>query len=502
MKDDLANRSFQAVLWNYFGGVGKIFAQLAIQIWLARTLGPEIFGKYTAVLVVVGFGWLLADSGFGAALIQKDKITNDDVSYAFGWVLTLSLVIGVLVILLAPQLAGFLGDASLALPILVCGPIIVLQALSNISVSLMLRDLDAKRCQIIQLSGYLVGFGVVAVSLAHFGAGVWSLVIGFMVQAMIVLLFAYAVVRHTLKPLLKGNVEFRNFGLNVLGTNLANWSIENLDRIIIGRQWGIASLGAYAAATNLSRSPTSLMVTSVQSVVFSSASRVQNDPERMRRGYTALISLTTLITFPVFVLLGLKAEFVIHLLYGARWDEAIPLFSVFCIVVPFYVLLAVTGPALWATGSVATEFKIQMFSAIVLVIGLMALADYPLKQAVWIIPCIYFFRFVLVYRALAKSIQLSHSKTFRALLGGIVLALLATLVVIISWKFIPVTLLGQHGLDLAQLLAPVAACWGALHLFPGLLIGDDLSRLLISRSADSKIARFFCRVIALKREMP
>lgn len=498
MTSDLAVRSFQAVLWNFFGGVGKIFAQLAIQIWLARVLGPEVFGQYAAVLVIIGFGWLFADSGFGAALVQKVTINNDDISYALGWILTLSLLIAVLVVFFSVQLAELIGDSRLTLPIAACGPIIAFQALSNLSASLMRRDLNMKRYQVIQLAGYLIGFGLVAVSLAHYGAGVWSLVIGFMVQTLISLVFGYATVRHTLNPTLSGNVEYRNFGLNVLGTNLANWAIENLDRFIIGRQWGISDLGAYAAASNLSRSPTSLIVSSVQSVVLSSASRVQNDPERIRRGYTSIVSLTALITFPVFMMLALKAKFVIHLLYGEHWVAAIPLFSVFCIVVPIYVLLAVTGPALWAIGSVASEFKIQIFSAIVFVAGLMMLVDFPLTQAVWIVPCVYLGRFVFVYLALAQSIQLSHLRTFSGLLGGLALATLVALVDYAIGKGISATIMNQVWFNFLQLILAATVCLGVLHLWPGILIGDDLSRLLLSRAVDSKFAKVICRLIGLK----
>lgn len=498
MIQDLARRSLKALLWNLLGGVGRIFAQFVIQIWLARMLGPDIFGQYAVVLVIIGFGWLLADSGFGTALIQKDKINDEDVGYALGWILTLSLLIGTSIIVFSPQLALFVGDSRLVHPIAACGPIIGFQALSNLSSSLIRRNLDMKRFQIIQLSGYL-GYGLVAISLAYYGAGVWSLVIGFLVQTIIIFIFGYTIVRHTLIPRLRGNVVFRNFGLNVLGSNLANWAIESADRLIIGRQWGVPALGAYAAASNLSRAPISLLVTSVQSVMLSSASRAQNNPERLCRGYASVISLTALITFPLFALLALKAKFVVHLLYGEGWNEAGQLFATFCVVVPFYVLLAVTGPALSAIGSAASEFRIQLICAIALVVGLLLLADFPLSLAIWLIPCIYFSRFFLVYMALAKRIKLSPSRTIHAFFGGTALAILVVMVVFVSGKLISITIMGQHGLDVAQIVSAVATCLGVLHLFPGLLIGDDLSSLLLSRSADSKLAKILCLMIGLKK---
>ncbi len=140
-------------------------------------LGPSVFGQYASILVVIGFGWLFADSGFGAALVQKKDIDDNDVGYALGWVLLLSVITGAGIMGLSPWLAKALGESALVFPLLACGPIIVLQAVSNISSSLMRRNLDMKRSQVIQLIAYVVGFGVVAIVLAQQGGRRLDLVI-------------------------------------------------------------------------------------------------------------------------------------------------------------------------------------------------------------------------------------------------------------------------------------------------------------------------------------
>ena len=498
MKSDLARRSVQAVIWSYLGGGGKIVAQLLIQIWLARMLGPTVFGQYAAVLVVIGFGWLFADSGFGAALVQKKEITDEDVGYALGWVLLLSVLSGGIVSATSPYIAQAMGEPQLYLPVMVCGPIIVLQALSNLSVSLMRRNLDMKRSQIIQLAAYVFGFGLVAIVLAYLGAGVWSLVVGFLVQTLIVLIFSYAVVRHTLRPRLRGDVGLRRFGFGVLGTNLANWAIENLDRFLVGRQWGIAALGSYAAASNLSRVPTSLLVASVQSVVFSSASRVQDDLDKLRRGYISIASLTALITLPLTVLLALKADFVIHLLYGDRWSEAGALFAAFCVALPSYVLLSVTGPTLWAVGAVGREFRVQVFTAIVLLVGLLLLSPYPLAVAVWLVPCVYLMRFALVYVALANRIKLPFATFLQGMAGGFVLAALVALIELGSDHLVEKPFVGGYWWAACQIILEAGACLAAVRFTPRFMVGPELSRMLLSRAADSKLAKALCSLIALK----
>jgi len=502
MNSDLARRSLQAVIWSYLGGGGKIVAQLLIQILLARMLGPAVFGQYAAVLVVIGFGWLFADSGFGAALVQKKVLSDDDVGYALGWVLLLSLVSGLVVSVLSPLIAQAMGEPDLSKPLMACGPIIVLQALSNLSASLMRRNLDMKRSQIIQLAAYILGFGLVAIVLADLGAGVWSLVVGFLVQTLIVLIFSYAVVRHTLIPRLRGDAELRSFGFGVLGTNLANWSIDNLDRFLIGRQWGIAALGSYAAASNLSRVPTSLLVASVQSVVFSSASRVQDEPEKLRRGYIAIASLTALLTLPLTMGLALKAEFIIHLLYGDRWNEAGTLFAAFCVALPSYVLLSVTGPTLWAIGAVGRELRVQVITAIVLLVGLLLLSGYPLAEAVWLLPCLYLMRFVLVYIALASRINLPLKEFLQGMFGGFILATLVAFIDSGSDYIFETPSNLKYVWELSQMILEAVACLVAIRISPRFMIGPNLSQMLLSRSIDSKLAKILCTLIALKGISP
>ena len=341
----LAARSFNALLWSYAGALSKVLAQLVVQVALARMLGPHAFGQAAMVLVVLGFGWLLADGGFGSALIQKAELAADDIAYALGWVSLLSLVIGGVVFASAPLLAWQLNDPAYTDLMRACGVLIPLQALSNVPMSLLRRNLDMKRQQMLNVGGYLVGVGVIGIGLALAGYGAWALVIGFGVQTVLNLVLGYLVTRFPLRLRLSGDPALRSFGFSVMATNMANWAIDSLDRIVIGKLWGSGSLGEYSAAGNLSRAPASMLVGAAQSVVFSSAARVQDDHARVRRGFVAAASLVLLITCPVFCFLSLHAPLVMHVLYGERWSNAAPLFAALCIAIPSYALLSIAGPA-------------------------------------------------------------------------------------------------------------------------------------------------------------
>lgn len=494
---DLVSRSIRAVIWSYVGGISRIVAQLLIQVWLARVLGPAVFGQFAAVLVVIGFGWLVADCGFGAALIQKKDISEADISFALGWILVLSLASASVVMLLAPFLAGAIGDASLTAPFIACGPIIAIQAVSNLSVSLMRRNLDAKRDQIIHVLAYVIGFGAVAIGLAMVNMGVWSLVIGFLIQTLIILLASYWFIRHTLRPRLRGDAQLGIFGLGVLGTNLANQAIVSVDRFLIGRIWGIPALGNYSAASNLSQVPIGLLVNSFQTVVFSSASQVQDDPVRLRQGYSTILTLASLVTFPLAAGLALKADFIVHLLYGEKWTEAGPLFAAFCVALPFSAMLAISGPMLWAVGAVYKEFRVQILVVAALAVGLLLLSDQPISVAVWFITLVYFLRFVLIYLGLASRINLCHRDALHSMAGGLLLAAVVVLVDWITGLAIPAHQPGQIAWVSAQIALMGLTCIATVRLMPTRLLGSTLSKQFLDRASESRFAKLLCSLLGL-----
>lgn len=492
----LAARSFNALLWSYAGALSKVLAQLVIQVALARILGPLAFGQAAMVLVVLSFGWLLADGGFGAALIQKAELVDDDIAFALGWVLLLSLVIGAAVFAAAPLLAWQFKDPAYIGLMRVCGVLIPLQALSNIPMSLLRRNLDMKRQQVLNVGGYLIGVGVIGMALALAGYGAWALVIGFGVQTAINLMFGYWAIKFPLRIKFRGDRAMRNFGLSVMATNIANWAIDNVDRIVIGKLWGSGSLGEYSAAGNLSRAPASILVGAAQSVVFSSAARAQDDHARVRRGFIAAVSMVLLITCPVFCFLSLHAPLVMHVLYGERWLNAAPLFAALCVAIPSYALLSIAGPTLWSVGAARSEFKVQASIVVLLVVGLYVLSGYPLVNVVWLVPVLYALRSLLVLLALARRISLPAAAALRGALGPVVL----TGVVLLTSLGVRSLALGVIADGFASATVGLVCCLLALRLGSPWLLAPELRQMLLARAGESALARRLCKLLGMRAD--
>jgi O-antigen/teichoic acid export membrane protein len=293
-------------------------------------------------------------------------------------------------------------------------------------------------------------------------------------------------VKHPLRLRLSGDAGLRNFGLGVMATNIANWAIENLDRVVVGRFWGTTSLGEYTAAVNLSRAPTSMVVGAAQAVVFASASRMQDDSARVARSFTAAACLVLLLACPVFCFLALEAPLVIGLLYGQQWLGAAPLFAAMCVAVPSYALLSVAGPTLWAVGAVRSELKVQLVVVVLMLGGLFLLSGWPLALAVWWVPAIY------AVRALARRV--AHAASGGLLLTVVVLA------VDQATQQAPVAPLASAALSAST---ATALCLGVLHLTSRWVLAPDLRQILLNRSAGgSRLFTGLCAALGLRPTAP
>ena len=414
------------------GAVGKVAGQLLVQITLARLLDPVAFGQYAAVLAVFGLGYILADGGFGSALIQKKEIDSADVSLALGWSLMFACVMVLLIFLLAPFLAHQFGDASLESLFRVSAILIPFQIVSNISNSLLRRDLHMRGIQIIQLISYTVFFGGVSIVFAIMGWGAWSLVAGFAAQTIFSLVATYSISRHTLRPQLKGDRAIIHFGLKSMAIEFTSWFMSSIDRLLIGKFWGVYSLGLYSVAFNLSKAPTGLLISAAQSITFASASRLHDNLAAVRKGFLVVLAAIALATLPIFALAAFESETILHIVYGTKWLKAAPYMTALAVSIPFFSMGTITAAILRGTGGIGTELRIQIMTGVVLFSGFLILQSASLAIAVWAVPLSYLVQLLLLLAVIRNRLELRVSDLMHSFRGAFVLAIgglcMATLV--------------------------------------------------------------------------
>jgi PST family polysaccharide transporter len=394
MPETLTSTALGAIRWNYAGFLSRSVAGFIVGVVLARLLGPNPFGQLGIAAIVFGLGNQLADAGFSSALVQAPELHERQIRFVFTMQIFIGCTMTALACVIAPAVGAAFRDAAVVEVVRAVSPLFLLQSLGQTATGLLKRELHFRTIQAAQLLSYLVGYAFLGVAMAYAGLGVWSLVAAQLTQPLLYSLIAYAKVRHSLRPLIdRSGIRLARFGAQVTGANLINWTISNLDNVLVGSAFGSRSLGLYSRSFNLASNPAEAFVSTCQQVLFASCSRTHQQYDRMRRAYLAALGGVALVTMPIFWSLAASGRLVVDTLYGSQWSEAAPLFTAFAAAMPLFALMAIAGPVLGAADRVHQEVRAQAASLVFSFVVFASAVQVSAVAVAWAVPLAYGFRF-------------------------------------------------------------------------------------------------------------
>jgi len=423
--ENLGSRSLLAVFWGTGGAAARLLLQFGAQVVLARILGPEQYGIFAIGAIVISFSNFFSDVGLAYGLIQKKDVSQNDIRFVFTWQIILGAAVTAAVYFAADGIAAFFGDARATDVVQTLAAICLLNALAAPSLNLLKRELDFKRIQIAQISGFILGYVIIGIPLALYGSQVWALVVAWLVQAMVVLILAYRATRHAVSPLIHHDEAraLTTYGGTVLITNIINWVIGNVDRVIVGRVFTSREIGLYATTYNMLQTPTTSLLGIVQPVFFAASSRIADDRETIAASYRALIAAVATYILPVFVAVAAVSETFVLGFYGPKWHEAADLFAPLALAMPLFMIWGFTTPLLWTGGHASKELKTQLPMAVIWSGATWLAAQHSLIAVGWAVLGLYLLRCLVIVWTATHHLQLSRLALWHAMRGGIACAI-------------------------------------------------------------------------------
>jgi O-antigen/teichoic acid export membrane protein len=343
LQADLKGRSVRGGVVTVASQGGQFLVQSVSTVVLARLLVPADFGIVAIVTVVTGLAMGFADLGLSEATIQREDITQDQVSTLFWINAAIGLGLTLITIALAPVLAWVYQEPRLV-AITICSSLtFLINGFRAQPDALLKRRMRYSALAIKDIISNALGVSV-AIMVALRGDGYWALVAAPLTTNLCQLMFSWLMVGW------RPNLPRRNTKVGSMvtfGGNVAtSYFIFNLNRsadnALIGWYWKAAPLGLYSRAYNLLMLPLRQLSAPVASVAIPAFSRIQNDPERYARYYLATIRVMMWIIAPLFGFLFVAAEPVIVLVLGRQWLEAAPVFRILSISGPGQLLLDTT----------------------------------------------------------------------------------------------------------------------------------------------------------------
>lgn len=92
--------------WSVLTGGARFALQLIAQVLLARQLGPQAFGLFAMGLVAITLAGFVAGFGLSWSLMQRAKLDDEDIRFAWTGQLLAGMAALLLLQLLAPSVAA------------------------------------------------------------------------------------------------------------------------------------------------------------------------------------------------------------------------------------------------------------------------------------------------------------------------------------------------------------------------------------------------------------
>jgi O-antigen/teichoic acid export membrane protein len=326
---NITNLAIGGIQWKFLSTVSFVIMQLILGIALARLLPPKDFGIYGYVMIFVGFISIYTQAGIAPAIIQRKHITDEHLKVGFTLSVLIGLIATIALCVLAPLFTKGLETSILRILSLT----FIISGIGSVSGALLEKKVNFKILFLVEICSYLVGQGVIAIGLAMAGFGVWALVVGILFYIIIRNLTLLIISPYPFSFSLKTDKvkELMHFGFGLSLARLANYGAQNGGYFVIGRLLAPEALGLYARAYQLATIPAGNVASLVTSVLFPVYSIVQDDKNRLKKGFYLSISLVSFLIIPSLACLSFAAKRLIPFVYGAAWNGCIPSLQILCV---------------------------------------------------------------------------------------------------------------------------------------------------------------------------
>lgn len=369
-KGALQKRVARGLTWTFIDTWGSQLISLVIFAILAHLLTEVDFGLVALAVVFVSFAQLFVDQGLGDALIQRPSVTRSQIDTAFWVSVVTGLLLMVVGVVLAGPIATLVGEPQLALIITVLSFNFVVIALSSVQMALMQRDMRFRSLAMRRLTGLAAG-GIIGVSMAFLGFGAWALVGQQLSYGVVSVAMLWTV--SPWRPGLRwSRDDFRSlfsFGINIVGSDVLNFISRNSDNLLVGAVLGAGPLGLYAVGYKILDTSQTLLVNAARKLAFPVFSRIQQDPERIRRAYGRVNRAVSVVIMPGYIGLSIVAQEAIVVLFGQRWALSGPVAATLYLIGPVLTLQVFSGALLNASGHPNITLRFRLVTTVVHVTG-------------------------------------------------------------------------------------------------------------------------------------
>ena len=331
--ENLKYRALSGSIWTLLETFSTQIVQFIVSVILARLLGPKDYGLIALTGIFTAISVAITDAGFEKTLIQKKDLTSLQTTTIFYINVLLGLLITLIFIALAPFIAVFFNEPKLTLVLQVVSIGILITAFGQTQQALLIKELQLKKIFYAKIASSLTS-AFIGLILAYNSFGVWALVYSGLSFQVVNVLFFW--IQATWYPQFKFSITSVKtmipYGMNILGSSIFFFLNQQFNNFIVGKFYTKIQLGLF----NRGNKFPDLIVGIIQSVVLKMSlplfAKLQTDPERLREIVKKTDKIIAFVSFPLLILLLVKAEDITIFLFSEKWRGSIVFLQLFCVV--------------------------------------------------------------------------------------------------------------------------------------------------------------------------
>lgn len=371
MAESLKNKIVKGVFWSTIDNFSSQGIQFLFSIVLARLLSPSDYGIIAMVVIFFAIAQAFVNSGFLNALIRKKDCNETDFSTCFYFNIIVGIGCYIILFLVSPLIASFYNQPILSAIVKVSGLNILLNSLCIVQQAHLTRNIDFKKQAKITVMSTVLS-GLLGITLAYLGYGVWALVWQGVSSAAARMVLLWVIVKW--RPKEKFSKEsfhdLFGFGSKLLASGLLDTIYTNIYPIVIGKFYTPAQLGNFSRAQQWAALPSSNLTSVFQRVTFPVLSLIQDDMERLQNNYRRLLKTSAFVVFPLMMLLAGAASPIVRVILTPKWDGCVVYLEIICFSLMWYPIHAINLNLLQVKGRSDLFLKLEIIKKVVITLTL------------------------------------------------------------------------------------------------------------------------------------
>jgi len=351
--------------WKLLERFGVLGIQFVLQIVLARLLDPKQYGVLSLMIVFVSLANVFIQTGFTGSLIQNKNIRVNDYSSAFWISLLISCALYIILFFLAPLIGIFYNMPDIVQPFRALSIVLIPGVLNSIQTTKVTREMKFMNVFLSNTAAIVIS-GIAGIILAYEGAGIWALVIQYLLNtavASIVMLFTVY-----WRPRLICNVKrvkrMFKYGSKILFSNLIDTLYQNLFNLAVGKGYDPATLGYFSRGRQFPQFVINAVTGAIQSVMLPAMSAEQDSRDQVKELMRNSVMLSSYIVFPIMAGIAGESASLVRILLTDKWAPCVPYIRIFCFSLAFDPVHMCNLEAINAMGRSDITLKLQIVKKI------------------------------------------------------------------------------------------------------------------------------------------